>query len=461
MTLLPQDFTANMRLLLGEERADELCTALLESSPVVSLRHNPDKPSEAFAQAESMPWCEAGRYLSERPRFTFDPLFHAGAYYVQEAASMFIEQAYRTLSIDGSPQRMLDLCAAPGGKSTLWRSLLPTGALLVANDPIRSRANILAENLAKWGHPDVVVTQAYAEHFLPLTVFFDLIAADVPCSGEGMMRKDQVAREEWSVANVKACAQRQRDIIETIWPTLRTGGYLVYSTCTFNREENEDNVLHFCETLGAECVTIDTDPQWGIMGDCTAAELPVYRFMPPHTRGEGFFLALLRKTAPTPETRSDKSAKKKGNKGGCKSSAPPRELTQWLSRPEEFSLISLPNEHVVAVRSTLLPYVQRLLELGNCMSVGIDLAEVRGHKLIPQPPLALSTALSPFSFPRFEVDLPQALDYLRREAIVLPPEQPRGYVLLTYQDHPLGFVNNLGTRANNLYPQEWRIRSQI
>lgn len=455
MSILPQDFIDNMRTLLGTTEAEALCSALCESAPCVSIRHNLAKGEAIFFEEETVPWCATGAYLPERPAFTFDPRLHAGAYYVQEASSMFIEQAYRSLSAHLVPQRLLDLCAAPGGKSTLWRSLLPDGALLVANEPIRTRANILAENLAKWGHPDVVVTNAYAEHFASLTDFFDVVAADVPCSGEGMMRKDEGARAEWSRANVLNCAQRQRDIVATIWGTLRTGGFLVYSTCTFNREENEDNVRYICEELGAECIPIDIDKSWGIMGDCTGQGLPVYHFMPHRTRGEGIFLALLRKTAPTTA-----SSKNKKNKERNKHQSTPRELEKWLQQSEAFTLLRTNPEHIAAVRSTLLPDVQRIINAIPLLSVGIAMAEEKGRKLIPQQGLALSTQLSPTAFARIEVDRSTALAYLRREAIVLPPESPRGYVLVTYENLPLGFVNNLGTRANNLYPQEWRIRSQ-
>lgn len=455
MNSLPQDFIDNMHTLLGDSESEALCRALNESSPCVSIRHNRGKGSVFFEQEESVPWCSTGYYLAERPAFTFDPRLHAGGYYVQEASSMFIEQAYRCIATQIQAQRVLDLCAAPGGKSTLWRSLLPDGALLVANEPIRTRANILAENLAKWGHPDVVVTQGYAEHFASLSDFFDIVAADVPCSGEGMMRKDEGARSEWSRANVLNCAQRQRDIIAAIWPTLHTGGYLVYSTCTFNREENEDNVHYICQELGAECVPIPIKEEWGIVGDCTGRDLPVYHFMPHRTRGEGIFLALMRKTAPSSPPSKSKKQKERG-----KQTPFPRDIEQWLTEPEFFSLLRTSPEQIVAVRRSLLPDVQRIMAAVPCVSVGVALAEEKGRKLIPQQALALSTQLSPKAFVRVDVERSTALSYLRREAIVLPAETPRGYVLLTYEGLPLGFVNNLGTRANNLYPQEWRIRSQ-
>lgn len=456
MQQLPPDFINNMHALLGHEEGAALCSALLDSTPSVSIRRNAAKSQQSYNDCTPVPWCNEGYYLAQRPAFTFDPHLHAGAYYVQEAASMFVEQAYRTIEHDFSPQCLLDLCAAPGGKSTLWRSLLPDGALLVANEPVRTRAHILTENLTKWGHPDVIVTQGYAEDFAPLTGFFDVIAADVPCSGEGMMRKDEGARREWSRENVLSCAQRQRTIITDIWPTLRTGGYLVYSTCTFNREENEDNVFHICQTLGAELVPIAIDEHWGIVGDLTERNLPVYHFMPHRTRGEGIFLALLRKTSPTlPASKS-----KHKNKGRAKAAPLPQQVLQWLAQPSEFTLFRPFPEQVAAIRHSLHDAALRLLSSVHCLSVGLPLAEERAHKLIPQHALALSTQRALAAFTQVEVSREQALAYLRREAIVLPPDAPRGYVLIAYEQLPLGFANNLGTRANNLYPQEWRIRSQ-
>lgn len=454
--MLPQSFYQQMCALLGTAESGALCTALTETQPPVSIRRHPVKCGDAFAEEERVGWCDAGRYLAERPSFTFDPRLHAGAYYVQEASSMFIEQAYLRIAADFTPQRLLDLCAAPGGKSTLWRSLLPDGALFVANEPIRPRAQILAENLTKWGHPDVVVSRAYPEEFASLGSFFDVIAADVPCSGEGMFRKDEQARGEWSPEAVMTCAQRQRSIIADVWPALREGGYLVYSTCTFNREENEDNVSYICRELGAELVEIPLHPQWKIKGDVTERGLPVYRFFPHLTRGEGIFLALLRKTSESPALREKKIRKTERKKTPSIPSA--STLASWLSPSSDYSFFRPSEDTIAAVRTTLLPDVQRLLNTVQTLTAGILLAEEKGRKFIPQHPLALSTALAETAFPREELSYDQAISYLRREAITLSSEAPRGYVLVCFEALPLGFVNNLGARANNLYPNEWRIR---
>lgn len=458
--MLPNDFVEQICSLLGKAEADALCHAIEQTESPISLRYNILKlPDNLDAlERDKVPWCSTGVYLQERPKFTYDPLFHAGCYYVQEASSMFVEQAWKRISEDIRPHRVLDLCAAPGGKSTLWRSLLPNGTLLVANEPMRQRAQVLSENIIKWGHPDTVITQAFPEDFNNLCGFFDIIAADVPCSGEGMFRKDADAIEEWSMDAVEACATRQWNIIMSIWPALREGGYMVYSTCTYNCTEDEDIVWRICEDLGAEIIPININNDWKVVGDMTGREMPVYHFFPHRTEGEGFFLALLRKTASNPihkekKNRKGKQQRFKGNVQGCTA------VSNWLKDSSKYKFIRPNAPYIVAVRETLLEDVERVTSTVRTLSVGILLAEEKGHKLIPQHALAMSADLSPTAFPQIEISLKQSLSYLRHEAIILPSEMPRGYAIVTYHGYPLGFVNNLGNRANNLYPQEWRIRN--
>jgi len=289
---LPNVFEGRMRRLLGDDY--EAFERALEGAPTVSLRVNPRKAADGreIPVEDRVPWCETGRYLTERPAFTFDPLLHAGAYYVQEAASMFLERAVGRYVT--KPVVALDLCAAPGGKSTHLISTLPEGSLLVSNETIRSRSRVLAENMAKWGAPSVVVTQADAKDFGRLTHRFDLIVADMPCSGEGMFRKTPSARAEWSLEAVRLCAARQRRIVHDVWPALRPGGLFIYSTCTFNTEENEDNLRAFADTFGAEVLPVDAPEAWAVGGALTGT-LPICRFWPHRTRGEGFTLAVIRK----------------------------------------------------------------------------------------------------------------------------------------------------------------------
>lgn len=289
---LPSDFVTRTRSLLGEEQFEKLYEALQHDTPV-SIRLNRNKCKSVPAESTSIPWCETGYYLNARPTFTFDPLFHAGSYYVQEASSMFVEQALRQYV--HTPVVMLDLCAAPGGKSTLARSVLPEGSMLVANEVMRNRSQVLAENLIKWGDEGVIVTNNDPADFTPLEAVFDVILTDVPCSGEGMFRKDPVAVDEWSIDNVTVCWQRQRRILKDIWSCLKPGGLLIYSTCTYNREENEDNVAWISCELGAEVLPVAVQEEWNITGNLTGSDFPVYRFLPHRTVGEGLFLAVLRK----------------------------------------------------------------------------------------------------------------------------------------------------------------------
>ena len=286
---LPQDFTTYTSTLFGPERWARFLHALNELSPV-SVRLNPWKKPVPFpfASATPVPWCKQAYWLSEHPNFTLDPLFHAGVYYVQEAASLFLDHVLREHVTDSVTA--LDLCAAPGGKSTLMRAALPQGSVLVSNEPDRRRANILLENMLKQGHPDVLVTHNFAHEFATTDLAFDVILTDIPCSGEGLFRRDEGAINEWSLQNVHMCQERQRKILKDIWPCLRTGGLLIYSTCTFNTRENEENVRWLAEELGAEILSVSTKTEWKITGSLlNDFEAPVYRFIPGVTKSEGLF----------------------------------------------------------------------------------------------------------------------------------------------------------------------------
>lgn len=408
---LPQAFIESIQALMGPDRAQALFAALGEEAPV-SIRLNPFKAgkdrqvSEAW-RPEPVPWCDGGFYLNAgRPAFTFDPLLHAGLYYVQEAASMMISHVLRTF-VDG-PVMMLDLCAAPGGKSTCAMGSLPAGSQLVSNEPIGQRASILCENILKYGHRDIYVTSSYAKDFRRAGAVFDVILADVPCSGEGMFRKDPTAISEWSTEKVVQCQRLQREIVADIWPQLRPGGLFVYSTCTFNAHEDEENVAWMRDELGALPLPIPTEESWHITGSLTDASLPVCRFLPGISRGEGLFMAVLRKPG---------------------DAAPAKPISE------------------ASLRGVRL------------LAHGVRPDTIKGKNTIPDVSRALACTPTTDSYPRVDVTYEQAIAYLRRDAITLPPTAPRGIVEVCYRNCPLGFAKNIGNRANNLYPQEWKIRS--
>lgn len=453
---LPAQFEDTMRQLLGDEYS-AFREALL-GEPAVSIRLNRNKCT-AQPDYTPVPWATEAYYLAERPAFTFDPMFHAGCYYVQEASSMFVEQAVKQHL--GPARVALDLCAAPGGKSTLLRSLLPDDCVLVSNEVMRPRAQVLAENITKWGHPRCIVTSNYPADFPPLGETFDLILVDAPCSGEGMFRKDEVAVAEWSPENVRVCWQRQRDILTDIWPTLRPGGLLIYSTCTFNTQEDEENVRWMMDELGAKLLPISIDESWGITPSFVPDVLHAYRFLPGRTRGEGFFLAVLRKGGDTsaPEAPRGGKTKKRDKKSKRPTVTMPTECKQWLANSYTYTYKIIGTE-VVALPSDMEALHALLTEQLYLLKAGITLAELKGRDALPAHELAISTALRTEAFTRCELAYAEALRYLRRESITLPTDIPRGFVLVTFRDVPLGFVKNLGNRANNLYPNEWRIRSE-
>lgn len=464
---LPIAFVEYTRNLLGEDDFDRLIEALNEAPPV-SIRLNPIKRIDSALDKTPVPWSTEGYYLDERLTFTFDPLFHAGCYYVQEASSMFVEQVLRQYATD-KPIKMLDLCAAPGGKSTHARSVLPQGSLLVANEVMRNRSQILAENLTKWGYPDVVVTNNDPSDFSKLTSFFDVVLTDVPCSGEGMFRKDPVAIDEWSEANVDTCWQRQRRIINDIWPSLKPGGILIYSTCTYNTLENEENVRWITQHFDADVLPIETSSDWKICGNLLAGEdFPVYRFLPFNTRGEGFFLSAIRKKDNRSEVGNMScSSKERRQKKGNKNQAKPgknnyKELLAkamgWMNDAEKYQF-AVDGAMINATSTYYTNEIEQLKSALRVVSSGITIGEIKGNDLLPHHALAMSSECNTSVFEQVEISYEQAISYLRKESVTLESTVSKGFVLLTYRSMPLGFVKNIGNRANNLYPQEWRIRS--
>ena len=414
---LPEDFIRETRLVMGEERFNRFMGAFEEEAPV-SIRLNPRTQGKhrgtvpcvrsaadytGTVPSVQVPWCSEGFYLEGRPQFTFDPLFHAGCYYVQEASSMFVTHVLRSLftshsSLITKPSlTVLDLCAAPGGKSTAAISVLPEGSTLVSNEPVPTRAQILLENITKWGWPNCIVTNNYPRDFRKAKAKFDIILCDVPCSGEGMFRKDPNAIDEWSLQNVEKCWRLQREIVADAWECLNPGGILIYSTCTYNIKENEENVRWILEAYDAEPITISTDPSWGITGSLLPGfDVPVYRFIPGFTRGEGLFMAVLQRRGTVPCVNKER---------------------------------------------------QRLNRAGTVPSA------------LPSGLKRLTSDLPEGEYPQVDLPYQEALKYLRGEALILPPDTPKGVITVTYKGFPLGPVKNIGNRANNLYPKPWRIKT--
>ena len=346
-----------------------------------------------------------------------------------------------------APVRYLDLCAAPGGKTTSAIQALPQRSLVVANEIVPQRARVLADNVIRWGDPHCVVTSNAPAQIGKLTHFFDVIAADVPCSGEGMMRKDDEAVAQWSPALVEQCAQRQRGILADVWQALRPGGLFIYSTCTYNREENELMAEYIINELGASSLEVPVEPSWNIH-PAIGSDAHCYRFMPHRVDGEGLFMSVFRKdgNAPRQDIRIKEKTAKKADETGL----------AWLSSPSEYT-IDLAGDLYIAVPQDIRREVAALRASLNVLHAGVELATVMGRKTVPHHALAMSTARATGAFPVCEVDYPTALRYLRGESVTL--DGPRGHILIAHNGAVLGFANNLGNRANNLYPKPQRILS--
>ncbi len=522
MMKLPLDFIGSMETYLGDEIGPFL--AALDGEPVVSIRLNPVKTNldaKLLVPNEPVPWSRWGYYLEERIPFTFDPLLHAGMYYVQEASSMFVEHVVRELLAE--PVVCLDLCAAPGGKSLALLSALPSGSLLVANEVVRQRANVLAETLIKQGHPHAMVTNNSAADFGCLSHTFDLVLVDAPCSGEGMFRKDEVAVAEWSHDNVMRCAERQKSILNDVWQALKPGGFLLYSTCTYNVIENERVVLELARFTGARFIQVETEAEWGIAPSFDE-RTPGYRFFPHRARGEGFSLFILQKpvegqglvgeehhvgekhhVGEEQQSRgelfpvgklslagnpfsvnngvigirgsdrrydrernmkeytvagrgvAERNHKKKDKKVQFRFLKEQLSFAPFLRDPDAFRFLQWGSR----VFALPVQHVERMVDLAERLKVvtmGVEVGEEKRGDVVLSHALALSRELHFEGFPCFPVTYTQAIAYLRKEAIVLPTA-PMGIVLLTYEGEPIGFAKNVGNRANNLYPAAWRIRS--
>lgn len=426
-----------------------------EGSQVTSIRFNPSKvsnidqlfPQDQEVKSQRVPWCRNGFYLSQRPSFTFDPLFHAGCYYVQEASSMFVEQCLLQQVDLSESLKVLDLCAAPGGKSTHLQSLISQNSLLVSNEVIRPRANILKENIIKWGCNNVVVTNNDPKDFNKLKGFFDVLVVDAPCSGSGLFRRDAEAVGEWSEANVELCSQRQQRILADILPSLKDNGILIYSTCSYSEAEDEEVVDWLCREFELECCRMRLQPEWDITEIETASNNFGYRFWPYLVKGEGFFISVFRKSG-------SERFKVQQNKIKTIAKGQVAVLEKWLSLSgNEFVQFG---DVIYAWPSSLLEDMALLADQLKVIYSGTAVGAIMRDKLIPDHALAMNSRLIAEAVTPIEIDRDTAIRYLQKKDILLNDEQ-KGWQPVSFKNHFLGWVNVLANRVNNYYPKELRI----
>lgn len=449
---LPEEFLGRMKSVLGNGYNDFTNCFLKEAA--VSVRINPAKWTGLLISG-SVPWCKTGIYLEKRPLFTADPWFQGGAYYVQEPSSMFLEQAFLAANLPENAL-VLDLCGAPGGKATHLLSLMRPGDMLVTNEVIRSRASILLENIQKWGYPDVIVTQNDPKDFGEIGPVFDLVVVDAPCSGEGLFRKDQTAIKEWSAGNAALCASRQRRILAEAWKCLKPGGVLIYSTCTFNPAENEENIRWLHEQNKAVPLEIEINPEWNIWFNRSEYGNS-YHFYPHLIRGEGFFLSITRKQgSPAQKPLLLKSRMRSFMQlPGTASDL----LQNWISPDCSGSFLVKDGQQYFfpSERLKVLAFLDMNL---NILLAGTPVATGLFPRFNPHPALAMSVILNRKAFPEIEVDLSDAIRYMRRESLPLAGRDI-GWTKVSYRRVGLGWLKNLGTRTNNYFPKERRIRMEL
>lgn len=466
---LPRTFVERVLRDLGTTEGEALCRAL-DGEACVSIRVNPAKAeglrgeqparvSEVLPMltaAGRVPWCADGFLLAGRPSFTFDSDFHAGAYYVQEAASQFVGCLLQGGPTSGA--RILDLCAAPGGKTTLYASLVGRGGLVVANEIDRRRASVLADNVRKWGTGNVVVTTCEPHAVCDCEAWFDVVAVDAPCSGEGMFRKDPAARGEWSENNVRQCAARQDNILREAWRALRPGGTLIYSTCTFNRDEDEGSLERMLAWAGDEVAApypVDVDPAWGIV-EGEVGPFRTFRFFPHRTVGEGFFAAVARKAPDAPGRQRLPKGRRSMVAPADRASA--GELRRWVREPDRMVFGTVAGTGY-AWYGEQAEAVKTLSEALPVICSGVALGQLFKGRLKPDPALAFFDGLERGAVPVAGLDDEQALRYLRRQEVAAGA-LAEGVNLVTARGRALGFAKRIGARVNNMYPNSLRILRQ-
>lgn len=454
---LPIELIHSLRGINGFNEATFLAVHEEAMEPITSIRFNPAKKERVKVDSLKVdqlasgpvPCCRHGVYLKERPSFTMDPHFHAGTYYVQEASSMFLWQVLEQIAGTAtSGLRILDLCAAPGGKSTLLASYFEDG-LVVANDVIRSRSSILVENITKWGSDNVVVTNNDPKDFAKLSGFFDIIVVDAPCSGSGLFKKDNGAIEEWSVDAVKLCSHRQQRILADVFPALKKDGILIYATCSYSKAEDEAILDWLVEELPLSSIKVIANEN--IVEVCSDQHGAFgYRFFPDRIKGEGFFIAALRKTD------GIEYAPIKHNISFASKEA----ITMarvWLNNNKPLSFLQQ-KENIIAVGEHWLQDIGLLQQNLYLRKAGICLGAIKGRDFIPNHELALSLLMNK-EIAVVELNHSMAIDYLKKKEI-FPETNQKGWALASFEGSHLGWMKLLQNRINNYYPIEWRILKQ-
>ncbi|ATL47697.1 RNA methyltransferase [Chitinophaga caeni] len=463
MAVLPSELLQSLEGLPGYD-ASAFIAAHDSEDRITSTRINPFKFASEAAQTQllkhfepaefsAVPWCDTGFYLSERPSFTFDPLFHAGAYYVQEASSMFLQQVFKQAVNGERSLKVLDLCAAPGGKSTLLQSCLDNDSLLVANEVIKSRAALLADNLTKWGTANTVVSNNDPRDFNKLAGFFDVMLVDAPCSGSGLFRRDPGAIDEWSPENVTLCSQRQQRILADALPALKEDGILIYATCSYSAEEDEAILDWLMEHGAFESIGIALEPDWNIVESKSAKHgVNGYRFYPGKVQGEGLFMACLRKK------EGEHFYQKQKQGASLISKQDSLRMEKWLQPEHGMAFVQYKDDVIIFPHNLLNEFsiLQKNLYLKKA---GINAGQLTAKELIPSHALALSNCIAR-DLPAIDLSKEEALKYLRRDDLMVNVDR-KGWNLMRYEQMNLGWAKILPNRMNNYYPKELRILKEI
>ncbi len=445
---LPGTFLESLKSQIGEDGVRDYLRSL-ESPAPVAVRINPLKWNDPVLP-EKVPWTNSGYYLDSRPQFSLDPLWHSGVYYVQDPSSMFLEHVFHTLEHDLENPVVLDLCGAPGGKTTHLASLMNGNGVLIANEVIRPRSRILAENVRKWGMPNVMVTNNDPADFDSFEGLFDLIVADAPCSGEGLFRKSPEAVQEWSENNVDLCASRQQRIIADVWKALKPGGYLIYSTCTYNCRENEENLLWIKENLDAEIISIDVPEQWNLTASSMSG-IPGWHFYPHKVVGEGFFISVIRKN----NGKTFKLPRKNRDAALSRISGEMLNVSDFFMN--EFDLYSVGQE-VYALNPAIRSLEEIIHSKLSIVHRGIFAGTISDRKFIPAHDLFLSPFLKLDSFESMDLTDDQAMAMVAKMPFLPEGLKKGSRYRMMYRGVPAGGMKFLGNRVNTTFPQEWRLR---